>query len=419
LRPAMSFSDPSRQMQQPSAIRRSLRTIGYALTLNCLLYLGASQLMGDWLIDRSGRIVDNDFVNVWAAGELALQGRPAAAYDWSIHREIEVAVLGHDFKGYYGWHYPPTFLFVAAGLAVLPYLMAELLWIGVTLPAYLRTVGAIMGERLGIWLGCAFPAAMWNISVGQNGFFTAALIGGVLTNISRRPILAGVLLGLLTYKPQFGILFPAVLALDGRWRVLAAATVTATALAAGSLIAFGADSWSEFFAWLPRTGAAILDDGRAGINKLQSLFGVVRWLGGSVTSAWIAQGLLIAACLTSLVLLVRCRSIPEEIKSAAVAVGALLATPYLYIYDFPVLMIPIAFLLRLGLREGFAVYELPAMAAACVLVLVFPVFPAPTGFAAAIIVAALTGARAVSAHFALGSTAAGRFAKAEFSSELR
>jgi arabinofuranan 3-O-arabinosyltransferase len=376
--------------------RRSLRLLGFALTLNCVLFLAASLFVGQWLIDRHGRLVDSDFVDVWAAGKLALGGQPAAAYDWAVHREVEVEALGHDFHGNYGWHYPPTFLFVAAALAMFPYLVAMLLWIVATLSAYLAAIRLIIGERLGILLGCAFPGVMWNISVGQNGFLTAALIGFMLVNMTTRPIVSGVLLGLLTYKPQFGILFPLVLACDGRWRVIAAAAVTSVTMVAASIVAFGFASWRAFFEWLPVTSATILGDGRSGLNKLQSLFGAVRWLGGGTTAAWIAQGLLIAGVTVALVLLLRSR-VRDEIKAAALALGTLLATPYAYIYDFPVLMISLAFLLRLGLRDGFLPYELSGMVVACCFVLVFPILPVPTGFAAAIVVAAII-ARRVIAH---------------------
>ena len=108
-----------------------------------------------------------------------------------------------------------------------------------TLPLYVAAVRAIMGERLGILIACAFPAVMWNMLVGQNGFLTAALIGLMLLTLDTRPIAAGVLLGLLTYKPQFGILFPIVLAANGQWRVIAAASVTTAALVAASAAVFG------------------------------------------------------------------------------------------------------------------------------------------------------------------------------------
>jgi arabinofuranan 3-O-arabinosyltransferase len=391
---AMLLFDPQ-PVNHSDAIRRSLRLIGVALSVNTVLFLLVSFLSGQWLIDSAGRLADSDFVDVWAAGRLALDGHAAAAWDWAIHRDAEVAALGHDFPGNYGWHYPPTFLFVAAALATLPYLAALLGWLAVTLPMYLAAIRAIMGERLGILIACAFPAVMWNMLVGQNGFLTAALIGLALVCLDTRPVVAGVLLGLLTYKPQFGILFPVLLVANGQWRVIAAACATSAVLVAASAAMFGVAAWTAFFTWLPATSDIILGDGRAGLNKLQSLFGVLRWLGAGTTAAFIAQGLLIAVCAATLAIITRDRRVPNEVKSAAIATAALLATPYLYIYDFPVLMIPLAFLLRLGLCDGFLAGELAAMATACGLVLVFPLVPVPTGFAAALIVAAIVGRRVV------------------------
>ena len=212
-------------------------------------------------------------------------------------------------------------------------------------------------------------------------------------NLTRRPLVAGLCLGLLAYKPQFGILFPLVLAFDGRWRVIVTATATAAVLIVASVAAFGLDSWRAFIEWMPVTSTAVFEDGRAGLNKLQSLFGVLRWLGGSMTTAFIAQALLIAGATIALILLNRQR-VPGEVKAAALGVAALLATPYLYIYDFPVLAIPLAFLIKLGLRDGFLPYELAAIALACALVLIFPFVALPTGFVAAVIVAALVARRA-------------------------
>ncbi len=397
---AMSAFDTSVPAPPPGEIRppwrRSLGLIGVSFVLAYAFLLTGWAAQGFWLVDRAGQAIANDFVNVWAAGKLALEGQPAAAYDWAVHREVEVAAVEHDFDGYYGWHYPPTFLFVAAPLAALPYLTAALVWLAVTLPAYMLTIRSIIGERLGLLLACAFPGVIWNISAGQNGFLTAALIGGMLINLERRPILAGVFLGLLTYKPQFGILFPVVLVFDGRWRVIAAAVATASALGAAALLTFGLQSWQAFVEWMPVTSAVVFGDGRAGLNKLQSLFGVVRWLGGGMTAAWLAQGVFIAVLAAAVVALWR-RSVSYEIKAAALAVAALLATPYLYIYDFPVLAIPLAFLVRAGQRDGFLAYEWPALAAACGLILAFPFLVMPTGFAAAVIVAATIACRVFAA----------------------
>jgi arabinofuranan 3-O-arabinosyltransferase len=393
----MAVLDPAVAATPKDRLRHSLELIGFSLAIAYAVFLAGSAFERVWLIDSLGGIIDNDFIGVWAAGRLVLEGHPAAAYDWGLHREVEVVVAGRDFGSYYGWHYPPTFLFAAAPLATLPYLAAWAVWLAITLPAYVTAVRAIIGERIGIVLALGFPGVLWNISVGQNGFLTAALIGGTLVCLERRPRLAGICLGLLTYKPQFGLLFPLVLLADRRWSVLIAASLTAVALAVASIAAFGQESWHAFFAWMPVTGNAVFAEGRAGLMKLQSLLGLVRWLGGSMTAAWAAQGVLIAGATMLLAWLWR-QSVPYEVKAAALAAAAMLATPYLYIYDFPVLMIPIAFLMRMGLRDGFLAFELPGIAVSCGLILAFPVVAMPTGFAAATLVTALIVRRAAAEY---------------------
>src|SRR5208282_6542572 len=120
----------------PFAAARMIRVIGLTLALGYLVVLGGTFLKGDFLLDSQGRPIANDFVNVVAAGRLALAGAPAAAYDWPAHKAAEVRVIGHDFADYYGWHYPPTFLFVAAALATLPFLAAAAIALLTTLAAY-------------------------------------------------------------------------------------------------------------------------------------------------------------------------------------------------------------------------------------------------------------------------------------------
>jgi hypothetical protein len=82
-----------------------------------------------WIYDPNGLGIPTDFVNVWAAGKLVLDGHPAQAYDWDIQKQVEVALLGQDFPGYFAWHYPPPFLFVAALLAQFPYAVAFIGWV--------------------------------------------------------------------------------------------------------------------------------------------------------------------------------------------------------------------------------------------------------------------------------------------------
>ena len=156
----------------------------------------------NWLIDARGLVVATDFVGEWAAGQLAVEGHPAAAYDWTVHKRAEINALGHEFDGDFPWCYPPPFLFVVAALARLPYLAAFAVWMAVTWVAFGIVLRGIIGHRFGFLLAAAFPATMFNIAVGQNGFLTAALIGGSLLLLDKRPMVAGLFLGMLTYKPH-------------------------------------------------------------------------------------------------------------------------------------------------------------------------------------------------------------------------
>ncbi len=375
------------------AIPPALFNACFALLVINVCYFPVAYVSGMWIWGTSGLGIPTDFVNVWAAGKLVLDGHPALAYDWDIQKQVELALLGQDFPGYFAWHYPPPFLFVASLLAMLPYSVAFIGWMAASFVPYLAVVRGIVGRPFGLMLAIAFPMVFSNTLVGQNGFLTAALIGGTLYLIPARPILAGVCLGLLSYKPQYGLLFPVVLIAASQWRVFISAGVTAFAMALASWLAFGTESWQAFFHWMPMFSQAFLTEGKATWWKLQSIFSLVRYFGGTEPLAWAFQWVLTASVATVLVLMWRSR-VPYTMKAAALAAGTLLTTPYLFMYDMMVLAIPVAFLVRIGLKNGFRAYELPALGCALVLFLTFTFTGEPVGLAINLIVAALVLRRA-------------------------
>jgi arabinofuranan 3-O-arabinosyltransferase len=341
-----------------------------------------------WILDDKGLGVPTDFVNVWSAGRLALDGHPALAYDWDVQKQVQVAVLGQSYEGNFAWHYPPPFLFVASQLAHFPYVVAFIGWGAISLVPYLAAMRAIVGRPFGLVLAAAFPVVLTNMLVGQNGFLTAALIGGTLYLIPIRPVLAGICLGLLSYKPQFGLLFPLALVAAAQWPVFVSAAVTAVVLAVASWFAFGTESWQAFFHWMPMFSQAFLTEGRAPWGKMQSIFALVRYLGGTEQLGWSFQWVANGAVAVTVTLIWRSR-ITYSLKAAALAAGTVLVTPYLFLYDLMVLAIAVGFLARIGLRRGFAPYELPALAVVAALLMFYPLFGAPTGFGATLIVSAL------------------------------
>jgi arabinofuranan 3-O-arabinosyltransferase len=253
-----------------------------------------------------------------------------------------------------------------------------------------------------------------NFIVGQNGFLTAGLVGGALVLLEASPIAAGVLLGLLTYKPHLGLLFPIALAAGGYWRAFFTAAFVAILMAAASWLAFGSEAWFAFLGNIGHTSQAFLSEGWADWSKLQTAFGLTRTLGGSETLAWIVQVAVSLLAAVSVAIVWRSNA-AYDLKAAALGVSALLATPYLYIYDLVVLAVPIAFLLRLGNARGYLPKDLPkdlakdlakelpkelpkeliGIGLACGLILIFPFVKFPVGFAALLLIAGLAARRIV------------------------
>jgi hypothetical protein len=378
---------------EPDAVPATLLKLCFVLFVINASFFPTAYFAHWWIWDANGQGIPTDFVNVWAAGRLVLDGHPAQAYDWVIQKRVEVALLGQDFVGYFAWHYPPPFLFVASLLAQFPYSAAFIGWVSFSILPYLVMMRAIVGRSFGLLLALAIPTVFSNTLVGQNGFLTAALIGGTLYLIPVRPILAGICLGLLSYKPQYGLLFPLVLIAASQWKVFFSAAITAVVLAFVSWLAFGTESWQAFFHWMPMFSQAFLTEGKAPWWKLQSIFSLVRYFGGTEQLAWGFQWVLTASVAVVLAMMWRSR-MPYTLKAAGVAAGTLLTTPYLFMYDLMVLAIPIAFLVRIGLKSGFRRYELPALACALILIVGFIFSGVPLGLGATLIVAGLVLRRA-------------------------
>src|SRR5947209_4020829 len=135
----------------------SLIILGFTIAI-----LGGWIIASDGLIDRNGKPIGTDFSNVYAAGALALQGHAADAYDPPLQHAAERAVFGRDVP-FFGWHYPPFFFVIAAVVATVPYAYGLLLWMAISLPAYLAAIRAILPRRETLLAAAAFPAVFVNI----------------------------------------------------------------------------------------------------------------------------------------------------------------------------------------------------------------------------------------------------------------
>jgi hypothetical protein len=341
------------------------RARGYSLILLgiCTLAIAGWIAVSDGLIDRNGKPLGTDFSNVYAAGSLTWQGRPAEAYQPALQHAEEQAVFGGREVPFYGWLYPPFFFSVAFLVASLPYAWGLAIWLAASLAAYLAAMRAILPRPETLLIAAAFPAVFINIGHGQNGFLTAALLGGALHWLDRRPWLAGVLIGLLAYKPQFGVLIPVALLAGGRWSTIGAAVATIAALLAVSFVTLGGGVWHAFADSMTFTQTVVLEQGGIGWEKIQSVFSAMRMWGAGVHLAYAVQIALALMLAASLAWLWRSNA-AFELKASALATASLLATPYVLDYDLVALAVGIVFFVRHGLSRSFRTFEISLLAAA-------------------------------------------------------
>jgi hypothetical protein len=341
------------------------RARGYSLILLgiCAIAMVGWIAVSDGLIDRNGKPIGTDFSNVYAAGTLTWQGRPADAYEPALQHAAVKAIFGGRDVPAFGWLYPPLYFAVAVLVAAVPYAWGLSIWLVASLAAYLAAIRAILPRPETLLIATAFPAVFVNIGHGQNGFLTTALLGGALHLLDRRPWLAGVLIGCLAYKPQFGVLIPIALLAGGRWSTIGAAAATVAALVAISFVTLGAGVWHAFADSMTYTQTVALEQGGTGWEKILSVFSAARMWGAGVPLAYAVQMTLALMLAASLAWLWQSDA-AFELKASALASGSLLATPYVLDYDLVVLAVAIAFFVRHGMSRGFRTFEISLLAAA-------------------------------------------------------
>ena len=287
-----------------------------------------------------------DFSNFWLAASMTLGGK--SVYDAPGFMAAEEKVFGIKV---FPWFYPPTFLLILLPLAFLPYFTALMVWVAATMTGYLWAVRRIAPHPLTTWLALAFPGAFENFRYGQNGFLSAALIGGGLLLLESSPIIAGILLGMVSYKPHLMILIAVALAAGRRWKAMGAGAASAAALALASVLVLGRPAWTAFFQNSPSI-MKLMEQGALPLNKMVTVFSVLYSSGAGFQVAllvhWAVMLLVMAA-----VFWVWHRGRPLAVRASVLVLGILLFTPYAFSYDLCIMAIPLASLGWQGYQKGW------------------------------------------------------------------
>jgi hypothetical protein len=226
------------------------------------------------------------------------------------------------------------------------------------LAGYLAALWRIFPRPLTLWVGLAFPAVFWTVTHGQTSFLTTSLFCWGLLQLPRRPALAGILFGALTFKPHLGLLLPVALVAGRHWRAVVAAALTSILSAVMSVVFFGTGVWADFLASTTDTRSML----ESGLNfgqyyKMQSVFAAARLLGSPMLFAYGLQALVALGAAGAVVWVWRRPTGDPDMKNAALMAATPLSTAFIFDYDLTLLAPAIAWLARKGVTDTALSYE--------------------------------------------------------------
>lgn len=345
---------PSRRFCQRS--RHLLFTILAALTLGTYIAIAViASINTHNRIGPGGTPLFYDFSVFHQAGLLADKGRAADAYDdLRMIAAQHVAFPGSRMR--LPWNYPPTFQFLLMPLGAVPYVAAWLTWSCVLYGCYALVARRLVDDPRHLGFLLLAPGIAVNLFVGQNGILSIVLICGGVLLLRSRPVLGGILLGMMAYKPQFAVLIPFALLAGREWRSLVAATISQTALISMSAIVLGMGPWLAFLHRIAEP-AAVFSSSSSNWRSIPSVMIFARTLGLGAQASKICQWTI--ATLAAAVAMWSWWKIRDgSFRLAILASAMLLVTPYLRGYDMVLLVPPIAVLLsrvRLTFTEKFVI----------------------------------------------------------------
>lgn len=301
--------------------------------LGLSIVLAMFQLTPMLSADIGTALKDRDFVNYWLSGQLVFEHKTSILFGSLDNYMAQLAAhMGPQDQPRY-WSYPPHFLFFTIPLGFLPYFPAMALFMATTLALFVYGARVWLGKLDANALILLSPFILFNLIAGQNGFLTGGLMMLGLGWRKSRPILAGVAFGMLTVKPQLGILLPFLLLIERRFSVIFTALLTTAIMVLASIYAFGIESWQGYLANnLPEMKNVMWQWQGIFLSFMPSLFASLRALGISPDLAFAVH--MVFAAIVFLIAakaLIRCKD--DHLRVILIVTATFAISPYSFVYD--------------------------------------------------------------------------------------
>lgn len=328
-------------MKFPRVPRWTYEAAAILIALSIVYFLIQYLLASHNFVMAGGHPIFGDFIGFWSAGRATLDGHVAQVYDeHMIFRYHQLAEPGVRFVAH--WSAPPTFLLIVTALATLPFPVATLTFLTSSAALYFYAARKLLLDARALIFAATLPAAIYHFGNVQTGLLIAGISGLALHWLDKRPRVAGALIGLLSIKPHLALLWPLLLILTGRWRTFFAAALSTIALVGVSTIAFGVDTWVHFFEHLGPMQDLITNQ-RITSPAYASLYANLLTIHVPRDTATAAHALSAIAAV-GLAIWIFWKSRDRAVQGAALCAATLLASPYMFFYDFALLGVSAALL---------------------------------------------------------------------------
>jgi alpha-1,2-mannosyltransferase len=321
------------------------RVRGHATLLAIVVWsLYAVSLSHPGLRDWLGQVKGTDFVHEYVLGKIALQHNPTLLYDYNGQVELSHQTItgleGESYLPVYG----PQVSLIYAPFAALPYLWAAALWMLFSAGIYTACCHAVWrtapnlqseGSTIAI-LAVAMPAFFNMIAYGQNSAIalTAFTLAWLALRADRN-FLAGMALGLLLYKPQFGIVAAVLFVVTFNWRLILGGLFTAASQLGIAVAYYGRNSLVDYVHTLRSLGknAALLEPKLYQMYSLRSFWQMLLpW----PRIAFVLY-LISAAVVLAIIYKVWRSAAPLTLRYSVFLLATVLVDPHLTSYDLVVL----------------------------------------------------------------------------------
>jgi len=292
-------------------------------------------LYEDWFLGSNSNITGRDFPAFWTAARLIVESSASVIYDPTIFIAELQKTFGDSMVML--WPYPPTESLFLWPLGFMTYKTAYIIFAVISV---ITLVFACKTSRHNFFLyisACIFtPLVTFSLYMGQNGLLTSALLIAGIRLSPTRPFLAGLLFGMMIIKPQLAAMVPIYLIATHNWKAIAATSLSAGTLIITTLLVFNTHIWTVYF-------SALLFYSHYGVGEIfhigmPTVYMLVLLLTKNVAAAWALQiGLSIAIAFASFHAFKKSRD--QLMHFVIFAAGIALLTPYIYIYDLPILAV--------------------------------------------------------------------------------